>query len=179
MDRSCCKIRQPWISFLSNWPLPAISLWLPDMCQSSMGGESQIGTNTTYPKHSFISNEGIRLLASSAPQRRVPYDCQILLHAIYIIIQSAVYRTWMGGFLFHVDWLVLVLKIILYPHEREIIAFQYVTGYNLRSERNWNICWTSTGVTLGKKLQVKYMKLMKMMKQIQCFSSIMWKTWWK
>lgn len=42
------------------------------------------------------------LPASSAPQRRVPYDCQIPLHAIYIIIQSAVYRTRMGGFLFDV-----------------------------------------------------------------------------
>lgn len=72
------------------------------MCRSSMGGESQIGTNTTYTKHSFILNEGIRFPASSAPQRRVPYDCQIPLHAIYIIIQSAVYRTWMGGFLFDV-----------------------------------------------------------------------------
>lgn len=72
------------------------------MCRSSMGGESQIATNTTYTKHSFILNERIRLPASTAPQRQVPYDCQIPLHAIYIIIQSAVYRTWMGGFLFDV-----------------------------------------------------------------------------
>lgn len=98
-----------------------------------MGGESQIGTNTTYTKHSFISNEGIRLPASSAPQRRVPYDCQIPLHAIYIIIQSAVYRTRMGGFLFDVSRLVLILKIILYPREKKITALQYVTGYSMRS----------------------------------------------
>lgn len=67
-----------------------------------MGGMSQIGTSSTYTKHCFISNEGIRLPAFSAPQRQVPYDCQIPLHAIYIIILSALYRTWLGGFLFAV-----------------------------------------------------------------------------
>ena len=128
MDHSCCKIRQPWISFLSNWPLPAILLKLADMCRSSTGGKSQIGTNTTYTKHSFISNGGIRLPASSAPQRRVPYGCRIPVHAIYIIIQSALYRTRVGGFLFDVYWLVLILKIISYPWEK-IISSLYVTGY--------------------------------------------------
>lgn len=82
MDHSCRKIRQPWISFLSDWPLPAISLRLADVCCcSSMGGTSRIGTDTTenYTKHCFISSGRIRLPASGAPQRQVSYNCQIPL----------------------------------------------------------------------------------------------------
>lgn len=101
---------------------------------------SQIGTNTTYSKHSFISNEGIRLPASSAPQRRVPYDCQIPLHAIYIIIQSAVYRTWMGAFLFDVER--LVLKIISYPTGKEDYYSTVCPRLQCeeRCRRIWDIC---------------------------------------
>lgn len=115
MDHSCRKIRQPWISFLSDWPLPAISLRLADVCCcSSTGGTSRIGTDTTekYTKHCFISSGRMRLPASGAPQRQVSYNCRnslIPLHAIYIIIQSALYRTWMSGLSF-VKWLVFMLK---------------------------------------------------------------------
>lgn len=121
------------------------------MCWSSTGGESQIGTNTTYTKHSFISNEGIKLPASSAPQRQVPYDCQIPLHAIYIVIQSAVYRTRMGGFLFVVYLLVFILKIILYTCERRLHETHCFTVYekNVQYEDcfggNWDMCLTLLG----------------------------------
>lgn len=138
MDHSCCKIRQPWISFLSNWPLPAISLRLADMWQSSTGGKSQIGTNTTHAKHSFISNEGIRLPASSAPQRWVPYDCQIPLHAIYIIIQSAVYRTRMGSSLFVVWRLEFILgeKKSSCTHVKRRLLL-----YSMSQATAWGVLW--------------------------------------
>lgn len=115
MDHSCRKIRQPWISFLSDWPLPAISLRLADVCCcSSTGGTSQIGTDTTekYTKHCLISSGRIRLPASGAPQTQVSHNCRnslLLWRAIYIIIQSALYRTWMSGLSF-VKWLVFMLK---------------------------------------------------------------------
>lgn len=70
-------------------------------------GNLQIGTNTTQAKHGVIGNERIRWPASSAPSGWVPCDCQIPLHAIYIIIQSAVYWTRMGGSLF------VVLRLVL------------------------------------------------------------------
>lgn len=72
-------------------------------------GSLQVGTSTTQAKHGVISNERIRLPASSAPQGWVPYDCQIPLHTIYIIIQSAVYRTRMGGSLFVVSRLQFIV----------------------------------------------------------------------
>lgn len=115
MDHSCRKIRQPWISFLSDWPLPAISLQLADVCCcSAVGGTSRIGTDTRakYTEHCFISSGRIRVPASGAPQRQVSYNCQkspIPLHAIYINIQSALYRTWLSGLSF-VKWLVFMLK---------------------------------------------------------------------
>lgn len=125
MDHSCRKIRQPWISFLSDWPLPAISLRLADVCCcSSAGGTSRIGTDTTgkYTKHCFISRGRMRLPASGAPQRQVSYNCRnslIPLHAIYIIIQSALYRSWMSGLSF-VKWLVFMLKKKKNPSSRHV-----------------------------------------------------------